>query len=50
MRFVTTAQDDESLLLQLSQNSQSAFNQLFEKYWESAFRPPPVENRAVNNR
>jgi RNA polymerase sigma factor (sigma-70 family) len=37
MRFPITAQDDELLLLQLSQNSKSAFNQLFEKYWESAY-------------
>lgn len=37
MRFIHAAQDDELLLLQLSQNSKSAFNQLFEKYWESAY-------------
>lgn len=29
--------DDASLLLQIKQNSKSAFNQLFEKYWESAY-------------
>jgi RNA polymerase sigma factor (sigma-70 family) len=30
-------QDDDVLLLQIRQNSKPAFNQLFEKYWESAY-------------
>jgi RNA polymerase sigma-70 factor (family 1) len=29
--------DDALLLLQIRQNSKSAFNQLFEKYWETAY-------------
>ena len=30
-------EDDALLLLQIRQNSKSAFNQLFEKYWETAY-------------
>jgi RNA polymerase sigma factor (sigma-70 family) len=36
-RVILTVHDDELLLLELRQNSKSAFNQLFEKYWESAY-------------
>ena len=38
MRFIHAAQDDELLLLQLSQNSKSAFNQLFEtNFFQAGF-------------
>jgi RNA polymerase sigma factor (sigma-70 family) len=36
-RVNLTVHDDELLLLQLRQYSKLAFNQLFEKYWESAY-------------
>jgi RNA polymerase sigma-70 factor (ECF subfamily) len=33
----STLHDDALLLFQIKQNSKSAFDQLFEKYWESAY-------------
>jgi hypothetical protein len=51
-RVNITVHDDELLLLELRQNSKSAFNQLFEKYWDwktPFFQTAPrVETQAVD--